>query len=280
MYSDRRQQESKNINGVENKATSAPPLNTSAGKTDHSVSASEPVTIKITQKYQQQEEEEFDQNLPTKSTYHSFFVYPRSKPTFENSPNLLWHELKVPAKGQRGRSLSPSLSQKFEKISQGSLPNSARLVKKSLENVKPNYKINANPLISRDRVDKALETLRSRSCSPQVPIRSSSRMTRFENFSKSSPKSAPKEAIASNMAESNENKENQEEPKVKKVQIKEDKLTESETVVKEGKEETETPQFKFSVVVAVDFGTTFSGYAYSFTHDPENIQIMRKWEGK
>ena len=42
----------------------------------------------------------------------------------------------------------------------------------------------------------------------------------------------------------------------------------------------DTPQFQFSVVVAIDFGTTFSGYAYSFTHDPENIHIMRKWEGK
>ena len=42
----------------------------------------------------------------------------------------------------------------------------------------------------------------------------------------------------------------------------------------------DTPQFSYSVVVAIDFGTTFSGYAYSFTHDPENIHIMRKWEGK
>ncbi|XP_006824887.1 uncharacterized protein LOC100373044, partial [Saccoglossus kowalevskii] len=33
------------------------------------------------------------------------------------------------------------------------------------------------------------------------------------------------------------------------------------------------------VVVAIDFGTTFSGYAYSFTNDPEYIHIMRKWEG-
>ena len=41
----------------------------------------------------------------------------------------------------------------------------------------------------------------------------------------------------------------------------------------------ETPQFQYNVVVAIDFGTTFSGYAYSFTHDPENIHIMRKWEG-
>lgn len=42
----------------------------------------------------------------------------------------------------------------------------------------------------------------------------------------------------------------------------------------------QTPQFSHFVVVAIDFGTTYSGYAYSFTHEPENIHIMRKWEGK
>uniref|UniRef100_A0A671Q7P0 Heat shock 70 kDa protein 12B-like n=1 Tax=Sinocyclocheilus anshuiensis TaxID=1608454 RepID=A0A671Q7P0_9TELE len=35
----------------------------------------------------------------------------------------------------------------------------------------------------------------------------------------------------------------------------------------------------FSVVVAIDFGTTSSGYAYSFTEDPETIHMMRRWEG-
>ncbi|KAM4900525.1 heat shock 70 kDa protein 12B [Sylvia borin] len=35
----------------------------------------------------------------------------------------------------------------------------------------------------------------------------------------------------------------------------------------------------FSVVVAIDFGTTSSGYAFSFTSDPEAIHMMRKWEG-
>ena len=44
-------------------------------------------------------------------------------------------------------------------------------------------------------------------------------------------------------------------------------------------EHLDTPQFSHSVVVAIDFGTTYSGYAYSFTHDPENTHIMRKWEG-
>uniref|UniRef100_A0A6Q2XL05 Heat shock protein 12B n=1 Tax=Esox lucius TaxID=8010 RepID=A0A6Q2XL05_ESOLU len=35
----------------------------------------------------------------------------------------------------------------------------------------------------------------------------------------------------------------------------------------------------FSVVVAIDFGTTSSGYAFSFTGDPEAIHMMRRWEG-
>ena len=33
------------------------------------------------------------------------------------------------------------------------------------------------------------------------------------------------------------------------------------------------------VVVAIDFGTTYSGYAFSFTRDPDAIHMMRKWEG-
>ncbi|NWS00442.1 HS12B protein, partial [Motacilla alba] len=32
----------------------------------------------------------------------------------------------------------------------------------------------------------------------------------------------------------------------------------------------------FSVVVAIDFGTTSSGYAFSFTSDPEAIHMMRR----
>uniref|UniRef100_A0A8C5W9X6 Heat shock protein family A (Hsp70) member 12B n=1 Tax=Leptobrachium leishanense TaxID=445787 RepID=A0A8C5W9X6_9ANUR len=35
----------------------------------------------------------------------------------------------------------------------------------------------------------------------------------------------------------------------------------------------------FVVVVAIDFGTTSSGYAFSFSKDPEAIHMMRKWEG-
>ena len=33
------------------------------------------------------------------------------------------------------------------------------------------------------------------------------------------------------------------------------------------------------VIVAIDFGTTYSGYAFAFTRDPESIHMMRKWEG-
>uniref|UniRef100_A0A6I8N1D2 Heat shock 70 kDa protein 12A n=1 Tax=Ornithorhynchus anatinus TaxID=9258 RepID=A0A6I8N1D2_ORNAN len=38
-------------------------------------------------------------------------------------------------------------------------------------------------------------------------------------------------------------------------------------------------QQAFLVVVAIDFGTTSSGYAYSFTKEPECIHVMRRWEG-
>uniref|UniRef100_A0A8D3B206 Heat shock 70 kDa protein 12A n=1 Tax=Scophthalmus maximus TaxID=52904 RepID=A0A8D3B206_SCOMX len=38
-------------------------------------------------------------------------------------------------------------------------------------------------------------------------------------------------------------------------------------------------QQSFVVVVAIDFGTTSSGYAYAFTKEPECIHTMRRWEG-
>lgn len=38
-------------------------------------------------------------------------------------------------------------------------------------------------------------------------------------------------------------------------------------------------QRSFVVVVAIDFGTTSSGYAYAFTKEPECIHTMRRWEG-
>ncbi|XP_038648867.1 heat shock 70 kDa protein 12B-like [Scyliorhinus canicula] len=41
-----------------------------------------------------------------------------------------------------------------------------------------------------------------------------------------------------------------------------------------------TPRYQpFSVVVAIDFGTTASGYAFSLVQDPETIHMMRRWEG-
>lgn len=39
------------------------------------------------------------------------------------------------------------------------------------------------------------------------------------------------------------------------------------------------PQHQYFVVVAIDFGTTFSGYAFAFTRDPESVHMMRRWEG-
>jgi len=33
------------------------------------------------------------------------------------------------------------------------------------------------------------------------------------------------------------------------------------------------------VVVAIDFGTTYSGYAFSFVRDPDSVHMMRRWEG-
>ena len=38
-------------------------------------------------------------------------------------------------------------------------------------------------------------------------------------------------------------------------------------------------QDKHFVVAAIDFGTTYSGYAFAFKRDPDSIHMMRKWEG-
>ncbi|CAK8698570.1 unnamed protein product [Clavelina lepadiformis] len=40
-----------------------------------------------------------------------------------------------------------------------------------------------------------------------------------------------------------------------------------------------TPRPPHFVVVAIDFGTTYSGYAFSFVHQPESVHLMRKWSG-
>ncbi|XP_052228946.1 heat shock 70 kDa protein 12A-like [Dreissena polymorpha] len=39
-----------------------------------------------------------------------------------------------------------------------------------------------------------------------------------------------------------------------------------------------TSSEEFSVVIAIDFGTTYSGYAYSFVHEPDIIHLMRRHE--
>ncbi len=33
------------------------------------------------------------------------------------------------------------------------------------------------------------------------------------------------------------------------------------------------------VVAAIDFGTTYSGYAFAFKRDPDSVHMMRRWEG-
>lgn len=43
--------------------------------------------------------------------------------------------------------------------------------------------------------------------------------------------------------------------------------------------EAEVARHRYFVVVAIDFGTTFSGYAFAFTRDYGSIHMMRRWEG-
>lgn len=35
----------------------------------------------------------------------------------------------------------------------------------------------------------------------------------------------------------------------------------------------------FELVAAIDFGTTYSGYAYSYSFEPEKIFVNSKWPG-
>uniref|UniRef100_A0A8C2DMM6 Heat shock protein 12A n=1 Tax=Cyprinus carpio TaxID=7962 RepID=A0A8C2DMM6_CYPCA len=53
----------------------------------------------------------------------------------------------------------------------------------------------------------------------------------------------------------------------------------SPTHILNDSEENETTRHPYVVVVAIDFGTTSSGYAYAFTKEPECIHTMRRWEG-
>ncbi|XP_055028218.1 heat shock 70 kDa protein 12A isoform X4 [Misgurnus anguillicaudatus] len=53
----------------------------------------------------------------------------------------------------------------------------------------------------------------------------------------------------------------------------------SPTHVLKDSEENEPTKHHYVVVVAIDFGTTSSGYAYAFTKEPECIHTMRRWEG-
>ncbi|XP_056623863.1 heat shock 70 kDa protein 12A isoform X3 [Triplophysa dalaica] len=53
----------------------------------------------------------------------------------------------------------------------------------------------------------------------------------------------------------------------------------SPTHVLNDSEDNEPTRHYYMVVVAIDFGTTSSGYAYAFTKEPECIHTMRRWEG-
>ena len=59
-----------------------------------------------------------------------------------------------------------------------------------------------------------------------------------------------------------------------------DNLVTDEKKRKRSRTRDDTPQLSHLAVVAVDFGTTYSGYAYSLSADPEaGVHVMRKWEG-
>ncbi|XP_026880385.2 heat shock 70 kDa protein 12A isoform X3 [Electrophorus electricus] len=53
----------------------------------------------------------------------------------------------------------------------------------------------------------------------------------------------------------------------------------SPTHTQKDTEPNEPATHSFMVVVAIDFGTTSSGYAYAFVKEPECIHTMRRWEG-
>lgn len=53
----------------------------------------------------------------------------------------------------------------------------------------------------------------------------------------------------------------------------------SQTLLSRNNSGSSSPTDKHFVVAAIDFGTTYSGYAFSFTRDPDSIHMMRKWEG-
>ena len=78
--------------------------------------------------------------------------------------------------------------------------------------------------------------------------------------------------------------EEREEPKpdLENLKLSNESTQDNEHVVSNG-EVADHPHTSSSsdhfVVVAIDFGTTFSGYAFSFVHDPDSIHMMRKWEG-
>ncbi len=151
--------------------------------------------------------------------------------------------------------------------------------------------VTSKPLLSRERVDRALETLKksssSRAGSFSKPFRSASiKVTSPDNQTPSGirVKPQPQKAEIRKTSTSYVNPvfKNEELDPVAQMELGDEDVVESEAEASNKAVDNlrnSTPQYGYSVVVAIDFGTTYSGYAYSFTHDPENIHIMRKWEG-
>ena len=153
IYSDR-PTGAKIINGVEQPSMVSKKVKT----TEHSLPTSETV------------------HISNKSAYHSYYVFPRSSGNTDNSPNLVWHELNL--KNTRGRSVSPpDLESRVKVTRESSMPASSLLVKSMTisepEKIKPNYTIKS-PRLSRENVDRALDTLRKRTPSPNLRRRTPS----------------------------------------------------------------------------------------------------------
>lgn len=283
MYSDR----PADINGVESKANLVKKSTESSAEPsrEHSVPSVEPVNISPENKQ--------PEDSP-KSAYHSYYVFPRSRGNSKNSPNLFWHEmnLKNLASSSRGRSLSPDLGKTprlQDREESSSLPISSILVKTASTKRNPDeqqkIKITSKPLLSRDKVDKALQTLKqssklsaTASKSPRMGVTKPIKLGRSE--SAVSHAKVKSETTLAKVKFDLELQKATEKPPKKVYRKIEDELVECGPSGKQCDLTRDTPQFHYHVVVAIDFGTTFSGYAFSFCHDPENIHIMRKWEGK
>ncbi|TRY76832.1 hypothetical protein TCAL_12998 [Tigriopus californicus] len=144
----------------------------------------------------------------------------------------------------------------------------------------PQYSVRSLRSLSptREKIDQALATLKSSPLANQNSSISTNHRPAYSNRTCEGIRSSDN---VSSMVQSS--------PKTERRSEKE-RLTSfmtpvpMEMVQNEGERQTtnvlnDTPQYSHYVVVAIDFGTTYSGYAFSFTHDTDTVHIMRKWEG-